>query len=240
LLGWQDIRQRYRRSVIGPFWLTISTAILVATMGVLYARILNQDLQAYLPYLAVGLIVWGTISSLVSEACTIFISNEHLIKQVSLPLTTHICRLIWRNLLMFGHNAVILIAVVFLFVSVSFWNVVVAILGTVTLFLNAAWITLVVGLVCTRFRDVPPIVNSVMQIAFFLTPILWHPGVLGDRMWIAELNPIYHQIQTIRAPLLGLTAPWLSFAVVCGALCVGFALTLAMLARYRSRLPYWI
>ena len=81
ILGWQDIRQRYRRSVIGPFWLTISTGVMIAAMGFLYARIFGQDVSTYLPYLAVGLVVWGTISTIVTESCTAFTVVDQIIKR---------------------------------------------------------------------------------------------------------------------------------------------------------------
>jgi lipopolysaccharide transport system permease protein len=239
-LGWQDIRQRYRRSVIGPFWLTISTAIMVASMGFLYARIMNQGVAQYLPYLAVGLIVWGTISTIVNEACVVFISNEHLIKQVRLPLTVHVCRLVWRNAVIFGHNALILAAVLFLFASTSIPAILVAILGAGMLFLNGIWIGLVIGLVCARFRDVPPIVVNVMQIVFFLTPILWQSSVLGNKLWVAHVNPFHHQIEIIRAPLLGEGLPWMSLVAVAITLAIGMLVAVAMLARYRHRLAYWL
>src|SRR2546422_820704 len=98
-----------RRSVIGPFWLTISTAVMVSAMGFLYARIFGQDVSTYLPYLAVGLVIWGTISTMANESCTVFTTVEQIIKQVRLPLTTHVCRMVWRNAIIFGHNALILV-----------------------------------------------------------------------------------------------------------------------------------
>src|SRR5436309_2115402 len=124
ILGWHDIRQRYRRSVIGPFWLTISTAVMVGAMGFLYARIFKQDVSTYLPYLAVGLVVWGTISTMVNESCTVFTAAEQIIKQIRVPLTTHVCRLAWRNAIIFAHNAIILAVVMLWYGSVTFPNLV--------------------------------------------------------------------------------------------------------------------
>ena len=98
-LGWQDIKQRYRRSIIGPFWLTLSTAILVATLGLLYSQILKQPLTFYLPYIGIGIIIWSFISSCVNEACAVFISSEAAIKQLRIPLSVHAYRLVWRNLI---------------------------------------------------------------------------------------------------------------------------------------------
>ena len=73
MLAWYEIRQRYKRSVLGPFWLTISMGALVAAMGPLYGRLFNQDVSAYFPFLAIGFIVWQLISSLLVEAGQVFI-----------------------------------------------------------------------------------------------------------------------------------------------------------------------
>jgi len=240
ILGWHDIRQRYRRSVIGPFWLTISTAVMVGAMGFLYARIFKQDVSTYLPYLAVGLVVWGTISTMVNESCTVFTTAEQIIKQIRVPLTTHVCRLVWRNAIIFAHNAIILAVVMLWYGSVTFPNLVAALLGIVALFLAGIWGGLVIGILCTRFRDIPPLVANVMQIAFFVTPILWHRDVLGDRTWMTAWNPIFHLVEVVRAPLIGHQLPAASYAYVLAMTAGGFLFALAMLTRYRSRVPYWL
>ncbi|MCW1776911.1 ABC transporter permease [Pantoea ananatis] len=107
LLGWQDVRQRYRRSALGPFWLTISMAVMIATIGIVFSQILKTPLQEFLPFLAVGLIVWGFISTVVNEGCGAFISSETIIKQLPIPLFVHVMRLVWRNLIILAHNIVI-------------------------------------------------------------------------------------------------------------------------------------
>jgi lipopolysaccharide transport system permease protein len=240
VLGWHDIRQRYRRSVIGPFWLTISTAVMVGAMGFLYARIFKQEVSSYLPYLAVGLVVWGTISTMVNESCVVFTIAEQIIKQIRLPLTTHVCRLVWRNAIIFAHNAIILAVIMLWYGNVTFPNLVAALLGIVALFLTGIWGGLVIGILCTRFRDVTPLVANVMQIAFFLTPILWHRDVLGDRTWVTAWNPVFHLVEVVRAPLLGQQLPAASYGFVSAMTAGGFLFALAMLTRYRSRVPYWL
>jgi len=92
VLGWHDIKQRYRRSIIGPFWFTLSTALMVIVLGVLYATLLKQEIRHYLPFLAVGLVVWQFINTVINEGTTILIGSQSLIKQINLPLTVHVCR----------------------------------------------------------------------------------------------------------------------------------------------------
>ena len=99
-LGWQDIRQRYRRSVLGPFWLTISTGIQIGTLGFLWAALFHQDLHEFLPFFAVGLVLWSMVSGVMLEACTGFTQFESIIRQTRLPFSAFLLRLLWLRLLL--------------------------------------------------------------------------------------------------------------------------------------------
>lgn len=240
MLGWQDIRQRYRRSVLGPFWLTISTAIMVGALGFVYSTLFKQTLSSYLPFIGVGLIVWTLISTIFGEACSVFIGAEGMIKQLRLPLTVHVCRMVWRNIIIFGHNAVILLIIYVLYGTGWHLNLLTIPLAVLLFSLNGLAIGLVLGVFCTRFRDIVQIVANIVQLIFFATPIMWRPEVLGDRGWIADYNPAYHFIELIRAPLLGEALPTTSWLVASLVTLVGLAIALTSLTRFRHRVAYWL
>lgn len=244
MLAWQDIRQRYRRSVIGPFWLTISTGIMVGALGFLYAGLFQQEIKSYLPFLAVGLIVWGFLSTVLNEACAVFVSSEGMMKQVRLPLTMYVCRMVWRNLIIFSHSIVIIV-VVMVWANVSLnWELTLLPLAAFLYCLNALSIGLLLGIVCTRFRDVGPLVGNLAQILFFITPIMWSPQILTGKnaslAWIANYNPAYHFIEIIRAPLLGQATPSDSWFVVLLTTAILWILMLFVMTKFRHRLPYWL
>src|SRR4030095_1787042 len=115
MLGWQEIRQRYRGSTLGPFWLTISTGAMISGMGPLYGRLFNQDISSYFPYMAVSFVIWALIAGLVNESCAAFISTESIIKQIKLPFSVYVLRLVWKNLIIFAHNFLIIVAVLLIF-----------------------------------------------------------------------------------------------------------------------------
>jgi ABC-type polysaccharide/polyol phosphate export permease len=241
LLGWQDIKQRYRRSILGPFWLTISTAVMVVALGLLYAAIFQSPLDKYLPYLATGLVIWMFLSGTVSEGCQTFIASDGIIKQVRAPFLAHVLRVIWRNLIILGHNLIIVLAVIVIFPPdaqpIAFLLVVPAVF---LLVLNAGWVVLSLGMFSARFRDVPPIVMNVMQLLFFLTPIIWDVTALPGRESFVYWNPLYHFVEVLRAPLLGgvpTAATWTTMAVAC---LFGWFATFLLFRRYRSRIAYWL
>jgi ABC-type polysaccharide/polyol phosphate export permease len=240
MLGWQEIRQRYRRSMLGPFWLTISTGALIGGMGPLYGRLFGHDLATYFPYLAISFIVWALMASLINDCSNAFIAAEGFIKQIKLPLTVHILRVVWKNLIIFAHNLVIVVLVLAFYPPRMGWHILQAPLGVLMIAVNGLWLGVLLGLLCARFRDIPNIIASVVQVGFFLTPVMWQVGTLGAYKWVAQINPLFHFLEIVRTPLLGNSASVLSWAVVILITVVGYILTLLVFSRFRARIAYWV
>jgi len=242
LMAWQDIRQRYRRSVLGPFWLTISTGIMVGALGFLYAGLFNQPLSEYLPHVGAGLVVWALISQTVNDSCEVFINSEVEIKQMRLPLTVYVWKSIWRNVVIFLHNSLILFCFLFFGADKSFWALITVPFAILVIALNGYWVGIFVGICCTRFRDIQPIVQSVVQVMLFVTPIMWKPEALesSGRLWIAMYNPVFHFVEIIRAPFMGGHIPLTSWAFVLSITVIGSILAFWFLTKYRHRLAYWL
>ncbi len=239
-LGWHDIRQRYRRSVLGPFWFTLSTAILVVVLGFLYSSLLKQEISEYLPYLAVGLIVWQYISTVMNEGCDAFIGSAYLIKQIRMPLTVHVCRIVWRNFIILLHSLPVAVIVLLAFGHMPGLEFLMLPFGLLVLILHGVWIGIVFGVLCARFRDIQPIVNSLVTVAFFFTPVMWSPEILEERAWVAEYNPLYHIIELIRAPIIGRPLEAVSWVWAILSLMAGFYFAYRLLSRYRNRVAYWL
>lgn len=240
MLGWQEIRQRYRRSVLGPFWLTISTGVLIGGMGPLYGRLLGQDVSAYFPYLAISLVVWTLISTTINELCFSFIIAEGFIKQIKLPLSIHVLRVVWKNLIIFAHNLVILVLVLVFFPPPLSLHLLLFPVSLFLLAVNAIWTGLLLGLLCARFRDIPQIVTSLTQVALFFTPVLWKAEMLGRNIFAAEINPFFHFLEIVRQPLLSESIPTTSWLVVGCITAGGYVVAITAFARSRARIAYWV
>ena len=191
MLGWADIRQRYRRSFIGPFWITISMAVMVGGMGLVYGTLFHQDLSTFLPFIGAGFLGWFFVSTCIGEGALPFVQAEGLIKQGGLPLSLHVFRVIWRNVLILCHNAVVIIVIYLWFGGFHPLSVIMVVPGLVLTAVNVAWINLIIGPLCTRFRDLAPIIANMLQMLFFITPVVFLPQALSSRAWIVELNPLY-------------------------------------------------
>lgn len=245
-LGWQDIKQRYRRSVLGPLWISISMGVLATGLGVLYAALFQITLHTFLPYVATGLLIWNFISGCILEGSEVFIANEGLIKFLPAPLSLHVYRLVWRQTLFFLHNLVIWLALILIFPQTISWTLVLAVPAFALLMVNGFWVAVLAGIIATRFRDIPPIINSVVQLVFYLTPIVWSYQTLAnnprvaERARLAELNPVMHFLEIVREPMLGEPIVWRHWAVVGAITVLGWAVALVVMRNYRARVSYWV
>jgi ABC-type polysaccharide/polyol phosphate export permease len=240
MLAENDIRQRYRRSVLGPWWITISTGILIIVLGLIYSRVFKIQIDVYIPYLAVGFIIWGYIATTLVESCLALQEGERIIKQISVPVSVFLFRVTWRNLIVLLHTAILFFPISLYFGLVPSYGILKVVPGFIVVYLNQLWLGTVLALLSTRFRDVPQIVASVIQIATFATPIMWHLSDLGDQTLIADINPIYHLIELVRAPLLGGSASQLSWIVGIGMAIAGFTITLWLMRRVAGRIVFWL
>lgn len=239
-LALQDIKLRYRGSMLGPFWLTISTLITVLAMGVIYPLLFHMDASSYVLYLGTGLIVWQLLSGTINDGCETFVREESIIQQVPIPLSVHAYRSVCRNFLVLAHNLVLVpIGLMTFDISVG-WRILELIPAFLLFAVNGLWISILLGLVSTRFRDIPPIIGSVLQLLFFMTPVIWPVDALGELRAIAIWNPLFAAIDVVRAPLLGVPTTPTSWPLLLGLTVLGSGLAFAMFTRFRTRIAYWI
>lgn len=246
-LGWQDIKQRYRRSTLGPLWITIATGVMAVALGLLYSLLFQQQLREFLPHVAVGLIIWGFIAGCIKEGSEVFIANEGLIKQLPSALSVHVYRLVWKQFLFLCHNLVIWLVLLVIFRPALGWEVLYVIPAMALIVLNGLWVAMLFGMIATRFRDVAPLLDSLVQLAFYMTPIVWtaktlkeQGGQVAQRARIAEINPLYHYLEIVRAPMIGEDLAGYHWLVVCGFTLVGVLLTILAMRTWRYRVSYWV
>ena len=237
-----DIRQRYRRSILGPWWITISTGVMIACIGLIFGKLFKSPMHEFLPFLSAGLIIWGFISSTIMDGTNVLVSAEAIIKQLPIPIFSHIVRIVGKNLIVFFHNLLIFPIVCLCVHKGINWNILYFIPGLVVLTLNLLWVSLLLAIVCTRFRDMTQIVGSVLQIAFYITPIIWMPSLLPARasVMLLEPNPVFHLLAIVRNPLLGLPTTPTNWLVAIGLFFFGTLLSLLLFNKYRARISYWL
>ncbi|MBR0856670.1 ABC transporter permease [Bradyrhizobium liaoningense] len=238
--GWIDIIWRFRRTRIGPFWHTLTLAFFVLVMGVLWSTILKQDPSHYFRYVTAGMIVWGLIASFITEGASILVSGQATALSMRFPYVAFAFGHVWRSLLLFTHQFVFYVLVMVATQTSPGWVGLLAIPAMALVIANGVWISLLVGIICLRWRDLVPATASIMQIAVFATPVFWPRDMLGANLgFAADLNPLFHLVRILRDPLLGTPPPPVSWLWCITTLIVGMTLTLWIYGKRRHRLPYW-
>jgi ABC-type polysaccharide/polyol phosphate export permease len=239
-LGLLEVKQRYRRSVLGPWWISISMLIFIAVMGVIFSRLFKQSLPQYVTFFTSGFVLWSFVSSCINEATDIFRNNSGFIKQINLPYNLYVLKFITKNVSFLAHNFIVYFLVICFFKSNPGWVGLLAIPGILLLIINMYWISLLVALISTRFRDMVPIINSAVQIMFFVTPISWMPKLLGENSIIVKLNPLVYLLDAARLPLQGIAPSLNTWTIDIGIACLGLILSFTVFDSVRSRIPFWV
>lgn len=238
-LGNVDIRLRFRRTVLGPLWTTVSFGLFAAVLGYVYAQVFGEEVGAYLPFLALGLFAWMFVATTLQEACDAFVHGELVVKQLDLPRSALVYRALWRNVVLMGCNAIVVAAVLLLCRVPLGGSALLVLPGLALLCLNLAWSAAILAVATARYRAVSRVVAAAMPLAMLATPVIWRPDTPRLEA-LAALNPLSWLIDLVRGPMLG-TPP--AGAVWLAALAVGLAGCAAALIVFsgaRGRLSYWL
>jgi ABC-type polysaccharide/polyol phosphate export permease len=239
-LAWQDVKQKYRRSTLGPLWLTLSFGVQILTMGFLSAFLFTVPIARSLPYVCSGMLLWSLITQVINDGAGLFMSTARYLMQIKSPLTVFLFQAVWRNVIIAAHNAVIYIAVAAIFFVIPSSSILLWPFGVVLVLIALSWMALVVAIVSARYRDVPIMLTNLLNILFWFTPLMYFPEQLGSKRFIADYNPFTHIVALIREPLLGGTPSLSDWLVVLAVAVLGWAGTFLFFARFRARIVYWL
>jgi lipopolysaccharide transport system permease protein len=239
-LAWQDIKQRYRRSTLGPIWLTLSFGIQILTMGFLSAALFGSAVGKSVPYVCAGMLFWSLITQMINDGATLYVTSSRYITQIKSPLTVFLMQVIWRNAIVAAHNATIYVIIAVVFFVVPGPSLILWLPGLALVLLCVAWMALVAAIVSARYRDIPVMIQNILMILFWLTPLMYFPEQLHQHQYIAEYNPFTHMIALVREPLLGRAPSLTDWLVVLGLTVFGWIGTFLFFARFRARIVYWL
>lgn len=237
-----EIRRRYRRTRIGPFWTSLNLLLFVSILGALYSALWKMEVSKYLPYLTSGLMVWWPVSAIISESSTAFSGNLGILRQASLPFSAFIFTIVWRNLIIFGHHMVVYIPLVLCFGVPVGWNSLLIVPGLVLVCACGAWVGILVAIVCARFRDLQTLLPLILQTITMVTPIFWPAHLIQGRLRDIFVTPnlVHHFVDIVRSPLLGLAPAPMSWVLTVAVTVAGWLFTMYFMRRYLHRIMYWL
>lgn len=237
-VAWFDFVVTYRKTTLGPFWLLVGPALFIAVLGALYSRVNSVSADVLIPHLTIGLILWTLIGGFVTKSTTVFQRNRAQILQGSMSLTDIVMVDVITIFLQFLHQIIIIVVVLLIFRQDIGLYALVSLLGLTVLIANGLWLSMAFGILGARYRDLYQVAAAIMRMAFLATPIIWvtRPG-LGPFLL---LNPFYHFLEIVRAPLLGNPVPFVSWAVVLALTAGGFIFAVFLYRRYGRLVPLWV
>lgn len=203
-LGTQDVKARFRRSFIGPLWILLNLGLFVGGVGVIYGMLFGQPMKEFLPFLTAGFVIWGFIVSSLTESSAAFVNSEGYIKQFSYPKQIYLIRplVVYTILLIIGLSVLIPVQIVFQRFSIQGWLF--AIPGLLLLLLAAQGHIVICAYLGARFRDLPHALGGILQVLFFVTPIMFPVKILQERHldFVYQYNPLHYLIDVVRHPIL--------------------------------------
>ena len=240
-LGYIDIFLRYKRSIIGPFWITISISVIIFVLSHLWAQILSIDFNFFVSYFSIGYILWYWLSSTVIESSSSMTEFEGLIKQIKIPISTYLLRVSLRNFLVFLHNCVLIVLVIFIFDNqVNIFEFITISLPSIFLiFISLTSLGVMISIISVRYRDLSSIISFLMQLFFFINPLIWHPDIINKSTALIEYNLFFYWIDVIRQPLLGLEVHENSLLVIFVSSIICILVSAFVIGRYKKKIIYW-
>lgn len=239
-LAYSDIRSKYRLSTLGSLWITLTTGSLAVGIGVFYGQFFGVDMKSYLPYFATSYVFWIFLSSIINEAATTLIGSSNLIKSSQMPIVFHILRMVQRHMIIAAHNMLVVIGVWLFFRWPLGLETLLAIPGLIIAFLFITGVAIVLGVVCVRYRDIPPLIQALTSFLFFATPVIWHPEQLQYGQAVLDFNPIAYMLVIIRDPLLDRPMDVQTWLISIALAIVSLLAGAVMYIRYRRRIAYWV
>lgn len=241
VLGLSEVRQRYRRSVFGPFWVTLSMGVQALIMGFVLSFLFKSDIERYIPFLCISLVTWTFLSTVVIEGSTCFIAMSAVILQIKRPLWIYIMLTLWRSCIIYAHTVVIFVAAALVYGVRPSTAYLLIPAGLALLVINSGWMALAAGLLSARFRDVPMLIQNAFTMLVWLTPVYYQIDQLGSRVRLMiELNPLTYVVNVARGPFLNEIPPLQAWLIVIAIAVCGWAFAFVLFVRSRARVAYWL
>jgi ABC-type polysaccharide/polyol phosphate export permease len=239
--AWDEIQQRYRRSMLGVIWIVIAYAVFVTGVSLFFSGFAGTEPIYFVLYVGIGYTAFTFLSGNIVDGCQVFTGSATWIKSLALPYSVHVYRSLFRSIFTMALQLIVVVPILIY----SGWRpttLTLMILPALAIYLiTAVPVQYFFGLLAARFRDVNHLVTSITRLLIFVTPILWmREGLTGLRARVADFNPLTHYIEIFRSPLLGAEPRVSSWIIVLSLTALAWVAAAVTASLMRRRLPYWI
>ncbi len=239
-LARQEIRNKYRRATLGPFWVTATMGVTVYFLGVLFGPMLGSESNAYIPGLAIGWVLWSFLSATVNESTELFQNSISVIRNIRLPYPFYIYKCCAKNLILFMHNLVVIVFCCYFYNCYDITGIIIGGLGFLLVIINLLFTSSIVAIACCRFRDLTPLVNSALQFLFFASPILWTTQSAKGREEFYIFNPVYYMLEIVRSPIIGRDVPDFEYLVFSLYTLAIIIISICLYRKNQNQISLWV
>jgi lipopolysaccharide transport system permease protein len=237
-----DLRSRFARSKLGALWMVLQPLAQVAIYALVLSRIMAAKLPgidnryAYVIYLMAGMVAWSLFAEVVTRSLTMFVDNGNLMKKMAFP---RVCLPIIIGGSSLVNNLLLLATAIGVFLLIGHPPTLAMLWLPLLIGINLAFglgIGLILGVLNVFVRDVAQVMTVVLQLLFWLTPIVYMPSIIPDRLRaVLEFNPMMHMVVAFQNVLLYGRAPGINGMIVLAV--ASTILLLFALALFRRAAP---
>lgn len=238
--AWSDARARYKRSVLGPFWLVLSTMIGIGGLGLVWGALMKVDRSVFIPLLTVGLVMWNMIAGSVTGSTHVFSRHASVIRNIPTPTLRISLQLLFEQIVNLVHNLAVVALMLMAYPERVSPLALLALPGLALVLVNLLWVIQVLGILGARFRDFDPLVSALMPILFFMSPVLYQSHQLGPRAFVMQFNPLGYWVEIVREPILGTVPSAFTYGITVAMAVAGWTLAIWLTRAKAARIPYWV
>lgn len=242
LSSWLDIVVNYRQSRLGMFWILAPALVYIWGLGS-YLVPASSSVVVYASHVALGFAIFRLVNSVITESTTTFTGAQSFILDGHVCLTDFVLRVVAKALFYFVMWMPVVASVLVFYPGLHPMGLLLALGSMPLIVLNLLWIAVVFALVGARFPDLSQFISNIFIFAFLLTPITWYSNTMPPgsmRQLVMKLNPIYHMVEVVRAPILGEALQLSSLYYLAIMTAVGWLIAILVYRRYARFVPIWI
>ncbi len=235
------VKQRYKRTILGPLWTTLITSLQILTTSIVVTFVFKGNNEKYIPYIALGIMFWNFFSSAITECSIAFISNKNYITQIKKSFLVYIFSVLYYQILVFLHNVIVVI-IIFMIYNIEFKisNYLIFIINFLLVTISILSIGFMLAILSTRFRDFSQMISSVFIILFWLTPVIYYPELLGEIKFLVDMNPLTNFLSLLRSPLLDEEISMFTYIYVIVFNLIFLPLSMILYKRVKSSIIFWL
>lgn len=239
-LAVDDIETKYRRTVLGPFWIALAQAATIVGFTLVFSGLFRASPPDYALFIAAGLPTWTLISTHLTDMPAALVTVKGYIESYEVPWLTHIWRRSFQYLIIFGHQIITFAVLVVVLRAPVSVEILLVIPGLLIVTVAGVGMGIFLAVLGARYRDLQHAMSMISALLFFMTPVIWRATQLVTNEWIYIFNPLYYLASVVRDPLLGHAPSAEVWVIACAFAVAFFVIGVVIFSWSRRRLYHWL